>query len=299
VQAVLATAGQQLAVDETSPGATIGGTVAAGTSGPRRMVAGTVRDLMIGISVVRADGVVAKAGGRVVKNVAGYDIGKLMVGSFGTLAVVTEALFRLHPLPEVRRWVGVQVDDAAEAHRLAHAVVHGQAVPAAVEIDWPTSGPGRLDVLLEGRPEGVAGRATTVRALLGSRATESDEPPAGWASYPWEPGATGLKLTFVLSALGEVLATARGTGVQLRGSAGTGVVHGSVAEPERVPAAVERLRAVCTQHGGSVVVLDGPAEVKQSVDLWGRVPALDLMRSVKDRFDPDHRLSPGRFVGGI
>ena len=300
VQATLATAGQQLAVDETSPGASIGGTIAAGTSGPRRVVAGTVRDLLIGVSVVRADGVEAKAGGRVVKNVAGYDLGKLMVGSFGTLAVVTEAWFRLHPLPEVRRWVSVEVHDAADAHRLAHAVVHGQAVPSAVEIDMPASGAGRLDVLLEGRPDGVSGRSSTVRELLGSCATQSDEPPAGWASYPWESaGDTGLKLTFVLSGLGDVLTAARETGVHLRGSAGTGVVHGSVAEPDRVPAAVDRLRAVCTRHGGSAVVLDGPPEAKRSVDLWGPVPALDLMRSVKDRFDPDHRLSPGRFVGGI
>jgi glycolate oxidase FAD binding subunit len=199
--------------------------------------------------------------------------------------------------------VSVAVDDADEAHRLAHAVVHGQAVPAAVEVDWPATGPGHVHVLLEGRPDGVAGRARTVRELLGSRSTESEEPPSGWASYPWdEPharDATALKLTFVLSGLGEVLATARATGVHLRGSAGTGVVLASHADAERVPAAVEQLRAVCVRRGGSTVVLDGPAEVKRGVDQWGPVPALDLMRSVKDRFDPDHRLSPGRFVGGI
>ena len=140
MQEVVAGERQRLSVDETVVGATIGGTVAADTSGPHRLVTGTARDLLIGITVVRADGVVAKAGGRVVKNVAGYDLGKLMIGSFGTLAVVTEALFRLHPLPDVQRWVSAPLGDPSDAHRLVQAVVHAQAVPAAVEVDWPASG---------------------------------------------------------------------------------------------------------------------------------------------------------------
>src|SRR6185295_3143656 len=96
LQDVVGQAGQRLVGDATVPGASIGGSPSTHASGPQRMLAGTARDLLIGITVVRADGVVAKAGGRVVKNVAGYDLGKLMIGSFGTLAVVTEALFRLH-----------------------------------------------------------------------------------------------------------------------------------------------------------------------------------------------------------
>jgi len=105
LQVVVSGAGQRLSVDETVPGASIGGTIATSTSGPGRVAAGTVRDLLIGVTVVRADGVVAKAGGRVVKNVAGYDLGKLVTGSFGTLAVITQAVFRLHPLPAARRVV--------------------------------------------------------------------------------------------------------------------------------------------------------------------------------------------------
>jgi glycolate oxidase FAD binding subunit len=299
VQDTLATARQQLAVDETVEGASIGGSLAANTSGPRRLVAGTFRDLLIGVTVVRADGVVAKAGGRVVKNVAGYDLGKLVIGSLGTLAVITEAVFRLHPLPELRRWVSLPVDDPAEAHRLVQAVVHAQAVPTAVEVDWPVDGEGTVSVLLEGKADGVAGRARTVRELLGASSTEDEEQPAGWASYPWEPGETALKLTFVLSGLRDVLAAARDAGAHLRGSGGTGVVYASVAEPDRAKAAVDRLRAVCAAHHGTLTVVDAPAAVKKSVDVWGPVPALDLMQRVKDRFDPDRRLSPGRFVGGI
>jgi glycolate oxidase FAD binding subunit len=178
-------------------------------------------------------------------------------------------------------------------------VVHSQAVPTGIEVDWPVTGPGSVSVLLAGKADGVAGRARTVGELLGAASSAAGDRPAGWGSYPWGDGRTGLKLTFVLTGLGDVLAAARETGADLRGSGGTGVVYASVADPDRVPAAVERLRAVCARHRGSTVVVDGPPTVKRSVDVWGPVPALDLMRRVKDRFDPEHRLSPGRFVGGI
>jgi glycolate oxidase FAD binding subunit len=304
VQDVVAQGGQQLAVDETLPGASVGGSLATNASGPRRMATGTMRDLLIGITVVRADGIVAKAGGRVVKNVAGYDLGKLMVGSYGTLAVVTEALFRLHPLPEAQRWVTATFDDARRAHEMAQAVVHAQVVPTAVEVDWPTGDGGRLHVLLEGRPEGAERRAQTVQGLLGGTATTAEVAPRGWASYPWtssvtEPGApaTAVKLTCVLSGVGDVLAAAHDVGASVRGSAGTGVLYAAVTEREAD--AVRRLREVCARRQGAAVVLDAPSAVKQDVDVWGPIPALDLMRRVKDQLDPDRRLSPGRFVGGL
>lgn len=282
VHAHVATEGQRLALDETLPGASIGGTLATNASGPQRLVAGTARDLLIGVTVVRADGVVARAGGRVVKNVAGYDLGKLVVGSFGTLAVVTEAVFRLHPEPEVRRWVTTVGEDL---HALAHAVVHSQAVPWAVEVDGAT-----LSVMVGGRPDGVAARVEAVQALVGG--SVSDSPPSWWGAYPWQPGEIGVKVTCALSGLRDVLAAA---GPRVRGSAGVGVLYAVADEPGDV----DRLRQVAARHGGTVVVVDAPDEVKQAVDVWGPVPALDLMRRVKDQFDPGHRLSPGRFVGGI
>jgi glycolate oxidase FAD binding subunit len=307
VQEVVGQGGQRLALDETVPGSSIGGTIAANTSGPRRVATGTARDLLIGITVVRADGVVAKAGGRVVKNVAGYDLGKLMIGSAGTLAVITDATFRLHPVPVAHRWVTIEVHSPREAQEVVQSVLHAQAVPSAIEVDW-VDGRGAVSVLLEGREEGVAGRTDTVRRLLGESSSESGDAPAGGAAYPWDLGATGdqrataLKLTFVLSGLADVLTAAAEAGAVVRGSAGTGVVYAALPPgtgAETVRTSLDLLRRICAQHGGTVVVVDAPAAVKAGVDVWGAVPALDLMRRVKDQFDPDQRLAPGRFVGDI
>jgi glycolate oxidase FAD binding subunit len=301
VREVVGKEGQRLVVDETIAGATIGGSVATHASGPERLLVGTVRDLLIGVTVVRADGIVAKAGGRVVKNVAGYDLGKLLVGSFGTLGVVTEAIFRLHPVPEAQAWASVPVFGAEDAHRLTHAVVHGKSVAAAVEVDLDASGRGTLTVLLNGRHDGVAQRADTVADVLGSAADVDTSPPAGWAAYPWAGGEVGLKLTCVLSGLRDVLAEAADVGATVRGSAGAGVLYAALpaADEAATAAAIDRLRSACTGHGGSAVVVETTPDLERSLDLWGPVPALDLMRRVKDQFDPGHRLSPGRFVGGI
>lgn len=307
VQEVVGHGGQWLGLDETVPGASIGGTLAANTSGPHRLATGTARDLLIGVTVVRADGVLAKAGGRVVKNVAGYDLGKLVVGSAGTLAVVVDATFRLHPVALAHRWVTVPVDDPVRACTLVQDVVHAQVVPAAVEVDW-APGAGSVSVLLEGREDSVAARADTVRGLLGEASSASADPPAGGAAYPWDLTATGdlrvtaLKVTFVLSGLADVLAAAHDCGAAVRGSAGTGVAYAALPSGipvEQVRSAVDRLRAVSARHGGTAVVVDAPAAVKAAVDVWGPIPALDLMRRVKEQFDPDHRLSPGRYVGGL
>lgn len=302
-QARLAGTRQRLGVDEMVPGTTIGGLVATSPSGPLRMATGTARDLLIGITVVRADGVVARGGGKVVKNVAGYDLGKLMVGSYGTLGLVTEATFRLHPIPPARRWLAASATTVEQAGTMLAAVLDSQAFPAAVEVVWPTEGAGTVAVLLEGTDAGVDARSGQVTGLLGGAAGELAD-PTELLAFPWRdsPGAVALKLTCQLSAVPDVLTAARETGVYIQGSAGTGVLYGHLpgdTDPTLVGSTVDRLRSVCAARGGAVVVLDAPTAVKEAVDTWGPVGGLDLMRRVKDQFDPDHRLAPGRFVGGL
>jgi glycolate oxidase FAD binding subunit len=313
VQTTVGSAGQRLSLDESVPGSSIGGALATNLSGPGRVAVGTARDLLLGVTVVRADGVVAKAGGRVVKNVAGYDLGKLVIGSFGTLVVVTEAVFRLHPVAAARRVVRVPFSSGEAAGELVQRVVHDQQVAAAVEVDWPAEGPGSVQVLLEGTEAGVVSRASAMVQLLGEGAESSTDLPTGWGRLPWDDDpaagrATALKLTCALSGVGAVLdaarraASAAGVGVTLRGSGGAGVLYGALpadADPAAVGQVVTRTREACTAAGGALVVLDGPAGVKAAVDTWGPVPAIDLMRRVKEQFDPDRRLAPGRFVGGI
>src|SRR5690348_4842645 len=170
VAAVLAEAGQEIALDV--PGdASVGGIVASGLAGPRRLRYGTPRDLLIGITVVRADGTVAKSGGKVVKNVAGYDLGKLFAGSAGTLGLITEATFRLHPLPAARAYVTVDCDGPDEAYYAVAAAAGSELAPSAIELDRPArGGPVRVAVLLEGDPDGTATRTGLMGALLGEGA---------------------------------------------------------------------------------------------------------------------------------
>jgi glycolate oxidase FAD binding subunit len=309
LQATLAGAGQWLAV-EPPRGGTVGGIVATAATGPARYLHGAVRDLLIGARVVRADGLAAHSGGKVVKNVAGYDVGKLLTGSYGTLAVLTEVAFRLHPVPPTRTWVSVPVASAADAAAVVQQVVHSQLAPTAVELDRPAEGNATVSVLLEGISAGVEGRMSRALALLGPDAAAAGAAPAWWGTEPFGGGDVMLKLTHEIAGLAQLLAAidegaaAAGLAVDVRGSAGVGTLLAGVrAEPAVDPRAVARLveglRARAASYGGSVVVLDAPADVKAAVDVWGPVAGLDLMRAVKNRFDPQRRLAPGRFVGGI
>ncbi|MEU4669710.1 FAD-binding oxidoreductase [Amycolatopsis sp. NPDC023774] len=309
----LSPAGQRLAADPVvPPGAadagTVGGLIATAASGPLRFSHGAVRDLLIGITVVRADGVVAKAGGKVVKNVAGYDLGKLFAGSWGTLGLVTEAVFRLHPRPALARWVVVPVDSTGVAYERLRRVLHAQLVPNAVELDRPAGATGTLAVLVEGIPQGVAGRVEKFLELLGDGAQPYDAAPEWWGRAPWQRGDVALRLTHRITGLPALLnaldeqARRHGVPVSARGSAGVGLLYAAVpgaAEPAVIAELVQVLRDRSATWGGDVVVLDAPPAVKAALDPWGPVRGMSLMRRVKDRFDPEYRLAPGRFAGGI
>jgi glycolate oxidase FAD binding subunit len=305
--ATLAGSGQRLGLDPVSnPGhgsGTVGGVLATAADGPLRLSHGAPRDLVIGVTMVRADGVVAKAGGKVVKNVAGYDLAKLLTGSWGTLGVVTEAIFRLHPLPPARRWIVTAVADAAAAAERARSVTRSQSVPAAVDIDRPAGGDSSVAVLVEGVTAGVDARAAAIAELLGGAAV-TDAPPGWWGVAPWPGDGTALRLTTTLTGMPALLATLAElpVPVAVRGSAGVGKLHAGLpagADPHEVAGCVATLRERRAAWGGDVVVLRAPDAVRAAVDVWGPVAGLELMRRVKHEFDPDARLAPGRFVGGM
>ena len=299
LQAALAETGQQLALDTPLPGATVGGTVAVNTSGPRRLAYGTVRDLLIGVTVVRPDGVVARAGGKVVKNVAGYDLGKLFTGSYGTLGLITECVFRLHPRPVASTVLRRQVEPGGAGPLIA-AMLAGQLAPTAIEVDLTPDRRAEVAVRLDGVPDGLRLRVASARAVLGGQCTEGE--PAWWGAYPWPPGGIGIKLTAALSKVPDLITAAADARIALRGAAGTGVLYAGLpggVDPAIAAELVERMRRAAAAAGGHAVVLTAPAPVRDRLDLWGPVPGLDLMRRVKQRFDPDGRFAPGRFVGGI
>lgn len=307
LRATLARYGQQLAVDGDDD-ATVGGIIATAASGPRRQAYGTVRDLLIGITFVRADGTVASAGGRVVKNVAGYDLCKLFVGSYGTLGVITRAVFRLHPLPAAQAQLRVEVPEDGLAAAAA-ALVHSQLVPATIEVSASADGPPRLSASFQGSRSAVAARLGAATELLTRQGIPAPDvvAPADWA-YPWPDGGTGIKFTCTLSRVADTVALVRRLGreldlpYRLTASAGVGVGYvglpGSAA-PEGVSALLAALRRQLPPGEGSAVVLCAPPRVRAAVDAWGPVPAIALMSRVKDEFDPHGLLSPGRFVGGI
>jgi len=299
---------QRLAVDEVVPGTTVGGMLGTGVTGPRRLQAGAVRDLVLGVTMVRADGVVAKAGGKVVKNVAGYDLAKLVTGAYGTLGLVTEAAFRLHPIPPAAAYVSVRLPDPASAYQAVQRALHAQWVPAAIELDRPEpGGPVEAAVLVEGTEAGVTARAEQAVATLGEGAARIDR-PGWWATLPaGSDRGVLVKATTELTGTGRLLegidraAVAAGTTAAVRGSGGVGVFHAALpgTDPAALAAFVKALRDAAPAWQGSVVVLAAPAPVRSEVDSWGPVSGLDLMRRVKEQFDPDALLAPGRFVGGI
>ncbi|GAA3214733.1 FAD-binding oxidoreductase [Nonomuraea helvata] len=290
--AALADKGQELALDPPfAEYTTVGGTLATATAGPRAFRYGTARDLLIGITVVLPDGTIAKSGGKVVKNVAGYDLGKLFTGSQGTLGVIAEATFRLHPLAADRRWLVAETEVSDDVLlRLAAS----QTEPSAVEIDCPDGKNTTVAVLVEG--SAAEARAVALREVLGD-GTVTAEAPEWWGLILRDEVL--LEARFPPARTVEALAAAGEAGFSFRGSAAAGRAYlesrDDVPEDE-LAATVTRLRARLEALGGRVTVLATPYE---GVDRWGQVSALPLMRRIKERFDPGRRMSPGRFVGGI
>jgi glycolate dehydrogenase FAD-binding subunit len=204
-------------------------------------------------------------------------------------------------------------------HDLLNDVVMSSVVPTAIEIDLPVThiplvprrdndgprGPGTIAVLLEGTHDGVAIRSSIMQKLLGGDASTGEVPPPWWGRYPFGPDDVALKLAVPVADLHAAIYTLRdaaGVAVPVRGSAGVGVVHAALPgtiSPDEVTAVLTAVRGVLVGRGGSCVVLAAPARIRGKLDLWGVVPGMNIMRRVKEQFDPFRLLSPGRFVGGL
>jgi glycolate oxidase FAD binding subunit len=300
LQAALATHGQRLALDPLFPArATVGGLLATNDSGTLRVRYGSLRDLVIGMTLALPDGTLARSGGRVVKNVAGYDLPKLATGAFGTLGVVTQATFRLHPLPRGTAAYSREVGSVPEANRLILAL-HASPLPyTGLQARVSKGGPVALDVGFEGTPEGLEAQARGLRALSPEFAP-TEAGVFGLRQGLFDGRATVLKLSVLPSGIADAVAAISSRGGGLSWSAvlqGTGVGHVGVTG-EGVVEFVRSLRSHLEGSGGSLVVLERGDH--PGLETWGHPgDEAALMAAVKGQFDPKGTLNPGRFVGGL
>jgi glycolate oxidase FAD binding subunit len=329
LQAELGKRGQWLSLDPAaSDRATVGGILASDASGPRRHLYGTARDLVIGLTVVGADGRVVRGGGKVVKNVAGYDLPKLYIGSFGTLGILVEATFKLRPRADVDRMVIARFDRLKDAGQAVRAVLASDLIPSAIElVDGEILrrlGPGGGAALLVGL-DGIApqvdwevaelDRLLGPLGLVGSRVLDGPERDETWRALGGlgRPGHDGMAAVMKWAVLptqlaelmdaGAAAAQRNGLGAAMAAHAGVGIVTAvlsGAAEPGAVAATLTEWRALANGAGGHAMVEWAPLAVKERVAVWDAPgPTLRLMKGIKERLDPSGILNPGRFVGGI
>jgi glycolate oxidase FAD binding subunit len=311
VQAAVGAHGQRLALDAPlAERATIGGLIATGAFGPLRARYGTIRDLIIGVTLVRADGEVARGGGKVVKNVAGFDLPKVACGSLGTLGLIAAAAFRLHPLPEITTTVLAAGLSADAVVALVAAMRQAQLEPASA-VALTARGGFDLGVRFEGFARGVEHQVARLIELTAATGTTADRLPdadaaAFWrrhdavrAAAPLRVRVTGLPTRFpAVAAL--VSGPDRLGDFAWYATLGVGFAGGPAGDLAVTTAAITAARAQLVADGGSLVVEAAPSELRAAIDPWGPPPgSFAIMQRLKQRFDPDRRLNPGRFVGGL
>ncbi|MDB4895074.1 MAG: FAD-binding oxidoreductase [Firmicutes bacterium] len=317
--------GQMAALDPPRWGrSTIGGLIVTNASGPERLAYGGARDLLLGTRVAMTDGKVIKTGGRVVKNVAGYDMNKLIVGSLGTLGVVTELTLKLRPMPALARTLCFGFASLEAAHEAAEVVLNAELVPTAVTIlsEGPTDrvgapGPVALLVRLAETALNVAYQAERLAELLPGRMGMDLSGAAeerlwhGVREYG-EGAVLQVTLNTILADVARQVQQAQQAGHGHSGGVafdaimhvGTGTVllygFDQGGGPAGLAAAAEALGRQAAEAGGSAVVTTAPAAVKERIDVWGPPrPEWQIFTGIKRTFDPDGVLNRGRFVGGI
>jgi glycolate dehydrogenase FAD-binding subunit len=333
LQRELGTRGQWLSLDPAhADEATLGGIVSSNAAGPRRHLYGACRDLVIGLTVVTAAGTLVKGGGKVVKNVAGYDLPKLFVGAFGTLGVIVETTVKLRPRPDADRMVVARFASLKEAGSAARAVMGSDLLPSALDlVDGETlralelGGPDGAALLIgvDGIAEQVHWQCTEVermlrlQGLVDARVLDADARDAAWRARgglgrgAFPETAAVMKWVVLPAQVADVME--QGMGVALRAGlpvalaahAGVGVVEavlagGEGADATKVSDVLIEWRTLVRAAGGQALVESAPLAIKERVPVWDDLgPALRIMQRIKSQLDPSGLLNPGRFAGGI
>ena len=319
LQSALARHGQRLALDPLWPErATIGGVLSTNDSGSLRLRFGSLRDLIIGVTIALPDGTLASSGGKVVKNVAGYDLPKLVTGAFGTLGVITRAVFRLHPLPRNTKTLSISAGTLENMQQLVLAIQDSKMAHTALQSRVEQNAEPVVDVLFDGTEAGIEAQEAQLRTISGSAKVDPATSAVWSASQElWnEPSSAAMaKITTLPAATAQTVQNVQrisdqratrwklvmqATGIGwLRLEAGPDNFHDSLAD----------LRNEVERAGGSLSVFHQPSELERAgaedagtrrIETWGQPgDALPLMRAVKNQFDTRNTLNPGRFLGGI
>jgi len=325
LQATLRARGQWLSLDPPdAERATVGGVVAANAAGPRRQLYGTVRDLLIGLTVVTAEGAVVRGGGKVVKNVAGYDLPKLFVGSRGTLGIIVDATFKLRPVPDDERLVAVGFDRLKDCGAAARTLLAGDLIPSTLDVvdhaaacALGLAGGPALVIGFDGLGEQVEWQVAEFTALVGSLGggDVATLPPSAWSRLTTlAPEAVALPAavmslsvlpTLVVDTMeqGALVARQRGLVSAWAAHAGVGAVTGALqagADSAAVTAVLAEWRTIARAGGGHASLTWAPLGVKAQLPAWDDAGAAGrIMQRIKAQLDPGNVLNPGRFVAGI
>ena len=314
LQQILAAAGQFLPIDPAYPQqATLGGIVATADAGSLRHRYRGVRDLLLGMTFVRSDGKIAVAGGRVVKNVAGYDLMKLFTGAYGTLGVISQVTFRVYPLPESSGTV-VLTGEVNALSQTAQILLSSALTPSAIDLLSPQL----VAKLGLGKGTGLIVRFQSIApsvkqqsarllefgeklGLQGTSCCENEDRQL-WQRLPetmWDSGTKSAIICKIGIRPSEAVTAINELPVQdalIHAGSGLGVLRFETATADTLL----QVRRGCEAKGGFLTVLAAPADIKQQLDVWGyNGSAIDLMRQIKQQFDPENLLSPHRFISGI
>lgn len=330
LQEGLAKHGQYLSLDPPyADRCTIGGMTATNASGPSRLRYGSTRDLVLGMRVVQSSGTVVKSGGKVVKNVAGYDLSKLYLGSFGTLGVIAEVSLKLQPLPELERTVLLTFTETGEAINVASEIAGSQLLPTFLNLfvnGAPlTEAPEPcLLIGLDGHPETVEWQIDAIKTMAQQNVNigvevyegQQQELRASMCAFPEDESASpivicraNLRMTDVEGFVNTVLDVNESAAWRVRamGLMGNGIVYVVFSDfpdgdvpVQHVADTVASLRDTTANVGGNLIVESAPTTLKGQIDVWGSVGrSFELMKAIKTRLDPIGLLNVGRFVGGI